>query len=73
MPFMNEQAVRQVMQETGMDYLQACRHIQQRTFLTERRSRERDPCPLGKNAMIDHDAEYAAYVARNAIAQAQAR
>ncbi len=64
MIFLNEQAIKQVMQDTGMDYLQARNHVTQRTFLTERRSRERDPFPLGKNAMIDHDAEYAIWLAK---------
>lgn len=32
----NEAEVQQVMRETGMDYLQAYRHVQQRNYLRSR-------------------------------------
>ena len=36
-PRPNEQTVQRVMRETGMDYLQAYRHVQQREFLANSR------------------------------------
>jgi hypothetical protein len=65
MNFINEAAVQRVMQEFHFDRLQAERHVKQHEGLVERRSRERDPAPLGRNAMIDHDAEYAIWAAKN--------
>jgi hypothetical protein len=35
----NEADVQKVMRETGMDYLQAYRHVQQRNYLRERLQR----------------------------------
>lgn len=61
----NEAAVQRVMQEFGFDRLQAERHVAERQRVQERLSRERDSFPLGRNAMIDHDAEYASWAARN--------
>lgn len=65
MMFINEAAVQQVMQDLGFDRLQAERHVKERQRVQERLSREPNRFPLGRNAMIDHDAEYAAWAARN--------
>ena len=42
----SEEEVQRVMKETGMEYLQAYRHVQQRMFL----AKVKNPYPLGKSA-----------------------
>lgn len=42
----SEQEIQKVMQHTGMQYLQALRHLRWRTLLQQRP----DPYPLGKSA-----------------------
>ena len=58
----SDQAVQKVMSETGMDRLQAIRHLQQKEDLARQPVR----FPLGRNASIDHDAEYAIWLAKQA-------
>ena len=45
----SEQEIQQVMQHTGMQYLQALRHLQGRALLQQRP----DPYPLGKSAYFE--------------------
>jgi len=61
MVLLNEHSIDKVMKSTGMDRLQASRHVQQLETLATRPN----PYPLGRNASIDHDAEYAAWAKRH--------
>lgn len=61
----NEAAIQRVMQEFNFDRLQAERHVMAYEQFVDRRSYERNPYPLGRNASIDHDAEYAAWAAKH--------
>lgn len=54
-------AIEKVMQETGMDKVQAYHHLQQRDQV----ARTKDAYPFGKNASIDHDAEYVEWARKN--------
>jgi hypothetical protein len=45
----NEADIQKVMKDTGMDYLQAIRHLQGRHILQERLQRNSNPYPLGKS------------------------
>ena len=47
-PAPDEESVKQVQAETGMDYLQAYRHVQQREWLQKN---IKDDFPLGKSSM----------------------
>ena len=53
----NEQAteadIRKVMSETGMDYMQALRHVQSRDQLQQTLQSAADPFPLGKSAVFE--------------------
>ena len=51
----SEVQIQCVMHDTGMDRLQAIRHLQAKQTLAELPY----PFPLGKNGMADSDAEYA--------------
>jgi hypothetical protein len=42
----SEDEIKKIMAETGMDYLQAYRHVQQRIYLAT----QKNPYPLGKSA-----------------------
>ena len=53
--------IEKVMQETGMDKVQAYHHLKQQALV----ARTKDAFPLGKNASIDHDAEYAEWARQN--------
>ena len=57
----SETAIQRVQQETGMEPLQARRHLQARTIVADA------PVlyPLGKSAYMDTDAEYALWAQRN--------
>lgn len=50
LPRPTDAAVQQVMCETGMERLQAYRHMQQRLQLQDQQKRKPDPYPLGKSA-----------------------
>ena len=57
----SEAAIQKVMMDTGMDRVQAYRHLRQRAVVAT----QPVPYPLGKNASIDHDAEYAEWARQN--------
>ena len=57
----SEVAIQKVMIDTGMDRVQAFRHLQQRAVVAT----QPVPYPLGKSQSIDTDAEYAEWVRRN--------
>ena len=48
----NEEEVKKVMQETGMDYLQAYRHVQFRNYLQKVILPQQRQYPLGKSAEL---------------------
>ena len=48
----SEADIQRVMAETGMDYLQARRHLQQRHQIQEDLHRTPNPYPLGKSAYL---------------------
>jgi len=64
-----EAEVKKVMDDTGMDRMQAVRHVESAQRMTTTKAR----FPLGSNAALDHDAEYAAWAQRHPQLAAQHR
>lgn len=50
---MMQRDIQRVMSETGMDYMQALRHVQGKDLLQQTLQRKRDPYPLGKSAVFE--------------------